>query len=428
MSLNRVAVIAGCRTPFVKASGSFNNMSALDLGKACVRELLDRTNVNPKEVDEIVYGTAISKPSVANIAREVALTIGIPHSAPGHTVQMACATGARAIASAAASIAIGNSQVAVAGGAESLSDVPMTTSEPFRRILMDASSKKTQEEKMYTIMQVKLQDIMPASISISEPYTGLTMGEHCELLNREWGVSRQDQDEYAFRSHLYAGRGIDAGHIPAEIATVYAAKDYKPVSEDDIVRKNPDRAKIASLKPAFDKEYGTVSPANSSPLTDGASAVLLMSEEKAKALGYKPLAYIKHCSFAGLDPDRGLLLGPAFATAKAFAQTGLTLKDMDLIEMHEAFAGQILCNLKAFACNKFAQERLNRSEAIGEMDMERFNVYGGSISLGHPFGATGARLLTTLANEMNRRDVGLGMVTICAGGALGATIILERGN
>lgn len=428
MSLNRVAIIAGCRTPFVKASGSFSEMTALDLGKACVRELINRADLNPKEIDEIVYGTAISKPSVANIAREVGLTIGMPHSAPGHTVQMACATGARAIASAAASVALGNSQVAIAGGAESLSDVPMTVSEPFRRILMDASTKKTQEEKMYTIMQVKLQDIMPANISISEPYTGLTMGEHCEILAREWGVSRQDQDEYAYRSHLFAGRGYEAGHIPAEIATVYAPKSYKPITEDDIVRKVPDRAKIASLKPAFDKEFGTVTPANSSPLTDGASAVLLMTEEKAKALGYKPLAYIKHCSFAGLDPDRGLLLGPAFATAKAFAQTKLTLADMDLIEMHEAFAGQILCNLKAFACKKFAEERLGRSEPLGEMNMEKFNVYGGSVSLGHPFGATGARLVTTLAYEMNRRDSQLGMVTICAGGALGATIILERGN
>lgn len=426
MSVNRVAIIAGCRTPFVKSSGSFQEMTALELGRACVRELINRTDIDVKEVDEIVYGTAISKPSVGNIARDIALTIGLPKSVVGHTVQMACATGVRAIASAAAAIALGNSSVAIAGGAESLSDVPMMVSEPYRRILMEANSKKSQEEKMYTMMQVKLQDILPATISISEPYTGLTMGEHCELLNRQWGVTRQDQDELAYRSHLLAGRAIEDGRLKTEIATVYAPKDYKPISEDDIVRKNPDRAKIASLKPAFDKEWGTVTPANSSPLTDGASAVLLMSEDKAKALGYKPLGYIKAWAFAGLDPDAGLLLGPAYATAKIFAQTKLSLKDMDLIDMHEAFAGQVLCNLKAFASKQFAQEYLGRSEAIGEVDMERFNVCGGSISLGHPFGATGARILTTLANEMNRRDNHLGMLTVCAGGALGTTLIVER--
>lgn len=424
--MNRVAIIAGCRTPFVKASGSFKELTALELGRACVKELINRTEIDVNEVDEIVYGTAINKPTVGNIARDIALTIGLPKSVTGHSVQMACATGVRAIASAAASIAVGSSHVAIAGGAESLSDVPMMLSEPYRRIVMEANSKKTQEEKMYTMLQVKLQDMMPATISISEPYTGLTMGEHCELMNREWGVTREEQDEFAFRSHLLAGRAIEDGRLKAEIATIYAPNDYKPINEDDIVRKNPDRAKITSLKPAFDKEFGTITPANSSPLTDGASAVLLMSEERAKALGYTPLGYIKAWSFVGLDPDAGLLLGPAHATAKLFKQTGLTLKDMDLVEMHEAFAGQVLCNLKAFASKKFNEEKLGRSEPIGEVDMERFNVCGGSISVGHPFGATGARILTTLANEMNRRNNHLGMLTVCAGGALGTTLVVER--
>jgi acetyl-CoA acyltransferase len=424
--MNRVAIIAGYRTPFVKSSGSFKEMTALDLGKACVRELINRTDLNPNEVDEIVYGTAISKPAVGNIAREIALTVGLPKSVAAHSVQMACATGVRAIASAAAAIALGNSDVAIAGGAESLSDIPMTVAEPFRRLLMEANAKKTQEEKMFTMMQVKLQDIMPNQPAIAEPYTGLTMGEHCEQMTREWGVTRADQDEFAYRSHLLAGQAIMDGRLPQEIVTVYAPNNYQPIGEDDIVRKNPDRAKISSLKPAFDKDFGTVTPANSSPLTDGASAVLLMSEAKAKALGYQPLGYIKHWAFAGLDPDQGLLLGPAYATARLFAQTKLTLKDMDLVEMHEAFAGQVLSNLRAFASQQFATNRLNRSAALGEVDMERFNVCGGSISVGHPFGATGARILTTLANEMQRRNVGLGMMTVCAGGALGATLVVER--
>ncbi|MEW6731450.1 MAG: acetyl-CoA C-acyltransferase [Acidobacteriota bacterium] len=426
MSQNRVAIIAGCRTPFMKASGAFQHMTALDLGKACVRELVNRTDINVKEIGEIVYGTAIGKPSTPNIAREIGLTIGIPKSVPAHTVQMACATGVRAIASAAASVALGHAHIAIAGGAESLSDTPIMVSEPFRRIVMEANGKKTQEEKMYTMMQVKLQDMLPVPISISEPYTGLTMGEHCELMNREWGVTREEQDDYAYRSHLLASRALADGRLKAEIATVFPATDYKAVSEDDIIRRDPDRAKIASLKPAFDKQFGTITPANSSPLTDGASAVLLMSEERARALGYRPLGYIKTYAFAGLDPDAGLLLGPAYATAKALAQAQLSLKEMDLVDMHEAFAGQVLCNLRAFASRKFAEERLDRSEAIGEVDMERFNVCGGSISVGHPFGATGARILTTLANEMNRRNSQYGLLTVCAGGALGATLIVER--
>jgi acetyl-CoA acyltransferase len=426
MSGNRVAIIGGCRTPFVKANGAFQHMTALDLGKACVRELINRTELKATEIDEIVYGVAIGKPSMPNIAREIGLAIGIPKSVPAHTVQMACATGIRAIASAAASIALGHAHTAIAGGAESLSDAPVMISEPFRRIVMEANGKKTQEEKMYTMMQVKLQDMLPVPISISEPSTGLTMGEHCELMNREWGVSREEQDDYAYRSHLLASQALADGRLRAEIAAVFAPNDYKPVEEDDIIRKNPDRAKISSLKPAFDKEFGSITPANSSPLTDGASAVLLMSEERAKALGYQPLGYIKTYAFTGLDPEVGLLLGPTYATAKALAQVNMELKDMDLIDMHEAFAGQVLCNLRAFASEKFAQERLARSTALGEVDMERFNVCGGSISIGHPFGATGARILTTLANEMQRRNSQHGLLTICAGGALGTTLIVER--
>lgn len=425
MGFQRVAIIAGCRTAFVKAGGQFAEMTALDLGKACVNELINRTEIEVSDIDEIVYGVAIGKPSMPNIAREIGLAIGLPKTIPAHTVQMACATSIRSAAVAAASIALGNHRVAVAGGAESLSDIPITVSEPFRKIILAANAKKTQEEKMYTMMQVKLQDMIPQQMSISEPYTGLTMGEHCELMNREWAITRKEQDEYALRSHTLAAAAIADGRIPAEIAAVYVPPDYRPVIEDDLVRKNPDIGKIASLKPVFDKEFGTVTPGNSSPLTDGASALLLTSEEYAIAHGYEPLAYIKAWAFSGLDPEVGLLLGPAYATAKLLAQTGMTLEQIDLVEMHEAFAGQVLCNLKAFSSRTFAA-RLGRSAPLGEIDMERFNVCGGSISLGHPFGATGARMITTLAGEMKRRNVRYGLLTACAAGALGGSMILER--
>lgn len=425
MGSQRVAIIAGCRTAFVKAGGQFAGLTALDLGKACVSELVNRAELKVSDIDEIVYGVAIGKPSMPNIAREIGLAIGLPKTIPAHTVQMACATSLRSTATAAASIALGHHHVAIAGGAESLSDIPITVSEPFRRIILEAGTKKTQEEKMYTMMQVKLQDMIPQQTSISEPYTGLTMGEHCELMNREWGITRKEQDEYALRSHQLAAAAIADGRIPAEIAVVYAPPEYKAVVEDDLVRKQPDISKIASLKPVFDKEFGTVTPANSSPLTDGASALLLASEEYALAHGYEPLAYIKAWAFSGLDPEVGLLLGPAYATSKLLRQTGMKLEQMDLVDMHEAFAGQVLCNLKAFSSKRFAA-KLGRSEPLGEIDMERFNVCGGSISLGHPFGATGARMITTLAGEMKRRQARYGLLTACAAGALGGSMILER--
>ncbi|MCS6885506.1 MAG: acetyl-CoA C-acyltransferase [Acidobacteriota bacterium] len=424
--MRKVAIIDGCRTPFVKAGGKFAALSALDLGKSCVTELINRTEINASDIGEIVYGVAIAKPSVPNIAREIALAIGLPKTIPAHTVQMACATSLRTAAIAALSIALGENQLAIAGGAESLSDLPITVSEPFRKLVLEANTKKSQQEAMYTLLQAKLQDLLPQPMTIAEPYTGLTMGEHCELMNRQWSVSRSEQDEYALRSHALAALAIADGRIPAELFPVYAPPDYIPVVEDDIVRKTEDREKVTSLKPVFDPDYGTVTAANSSPLTDGAAALLLADEEYAKAHGYRPKAYIKAWAFSGLDPDDGLLLGPVYATAKLLERTGLSLAEIDLIEMHEAFAGQVLCNLKAFASTDFARKKLGRSSALGEIPLERLNVCGGSIALGHPFAATGARMLTSLASEMARREARYGLATACAAGALGASILLER--
>jgi acetyl-CoA acyltransferase len=343
-------------------------------------------------------------------------------------MQLACASSILTTAHVAMSIMTGNADVGIAGGAESMSDVPITVTESFRRVLLEAQTKKTPEEQMFTIGQVRLSDMIPPPLPLAEAYTGLTMGEHTELMVKEWGITREEQDDYAARTHELAGKAIADGRIPAEVIPVPAPPDYHVAQTDNLVRPKPNRQKIGTLPPAFDKEYGTITAANASPLTDGASAVLLMTEEKAKALGYKPKAYIKSFGFSGLDLDVGMLFGPTFSTPKALQRAGLKLADMDLVEMHEAFAGQVLCNLKAFNSKSWLNKNVGLSEPIGEVNTDRLNMMGGSVSLGHPFGATGARMITTCANQLPRIDGTFGLITACAANGTGGAMILERAN
>ena len=254
------------------------------------------------------------------------------------------------------------------------------------------------------------------------------MGEHTELMVKEWGITREEQDDYAVRTHELAGKAVADGRIPAEVIPVAAVPDYHVVTEDNVVRPKPNRKKIGLLPPAFDSEYGTITAATSSPLTDGAAAILLMEEDKAKTLGYKPKAYIRSFGFSGLDLDVGMLFGPTFSTPKALKMAGLKLSDIDLVEMHEAFAGQILCNLKAFNSKSWLEKNVGLNEPIGEVNMDRFNMMGGSISLGHPFGATGARMIMTCVNQLARVDGTFGLVTACAANGMGGAMILERAN
>ena len=424
----RVAIIEGFRTPFSRAFTDFREMTAIDLAKVCLTELVNRTEIDPLEIDEIAMGIAISKPSTTNLARIAALGIGLPKTIHSYHMQLACASSILTAAHVAMSIITGNADVGIAGGAESMSDMPVTVTEPFRRILYEAQTKRTPEEQMLTIAQVRLADMIPQMPALSEAYTGMTMGEHTELMVKEWGVSREAQDDYAARTHKLAGQAITDGRIPAEVIPVPSPPDYHVARTDNLVRPEPNRQKMATLPPVFDKEYGSITAANSSPLTDGASAVLLMSEEKAKALGYQPKAYIKSFGFSGLDLDVGMLFGPTFATPKALRSAGLRLKDIDLIEMHEAFAGQVLCNLKAFTDQAWLAKHIGLSEPIGEVNMDRLNMMGGSVSLGHPFGATGTRLITTCINQLPRVDGTFGLVTACAANGTGGAMVLERAN
>jgi acetyl-CoA acyltransferase len=325
--------------------------------------------------------------------------------------------------SAAEAILSGQHDVAIAGGADSASDVPIAVSKRLANALVEASRAKTVVDKLKIFAGLSPKDLVPVPPALKEPTTGLTMGESAEKMAREGGISRSAQDAFAVRSHAKAARAWADGVFAEEV--MHVVTPSVRASEDNLVRKDTTADAMAKLRPVFDRKYGTLTAGNSSALTDGASALLLMSEEKAKALGLTPLGYLRSWGYAALDPNEWMLMGPSYATPIALDKAGLTLKDMDLVDMHEAFAAQILCNVQAFGSKKFAEEKLGRAQAIGEIDDDKFNVHGGSLAIGHPFAATGARMVTTTLRELKRRGGKHGLVTLCAAGGLGAAAVLE---
>lgn len=423
---NRVAVIQGLRTPFLKSGTGFGSLTALDLGKQVVSELVERSGVDPSEIDQVIYGTVIPSVKAANIAREVVLGTALPRSIPAHTVSQACASGNQAITSASDSIFRGYSDVVVAGGSESLSTVPILFSREFADTLVAASRQKTPLGKLKAFTAVRPQHLAPDVPAIAESTTGLTMGQSAEIMAKENGISREAQDRFALQSHHRAAEAWESGRFADEVMTVVAPGSYDVISEDNLIRPDTTLEKLAGLKPVFDKKYGTLTAGNSSALTDGAGAVLLMSESKAEELGLEPLAFIRSYAYAALDPFDQLLQGPAFAIPQALDRAGLTLDEIDVIEMHEAFAAQVLSNIAWLASEEFASERLGRDEPVGTIDPEKINRTGGSIAIGHPFAATGARIVTTVANELQRTGEKLGLVSVCAAGGQGSAIVLER--
>jgi acetyl-CoA acyltransferase len=423
----RVAVVEGVRTPFAKSGSAFKNMTSVELGILAVRELLARADVRPDEIDELVYGTVVHSVQAPNIAREVGLGAGVPPNVPAFTVARACASANQAITSAAESIARGYADVVIAGGAESLTDIPILYSKPLRDTLMMAARAKSPGQKVAALMRVRPQHLKPITPAIAEPSTGETMGQSAERMAKENGISREAQDKWALRSHQFAAAGTKDGRLTKEIVPVYIPPDYSEfIDRDNGIREDSTLEKLSTLPPVFDKRYGSVTAGNASPLTDGASAVMLMSEEKAKALGREPLGYIRSWAYSALAPSAQLLQGPAYAAPIALDRAGVTMKDIELLEMHEAFAAQVLSNLQALDSDSFAQKELNRSSKVGIPDESRINVMGGSIAIGHPFGATGGRLTTTLLNELKRRGQNLGLITVCAAGAMGFSMVLER--
>jgi len=422
-----VALIAGYRTPFAKAGTVYRDLTAVDLARSCVRELVERSEVDPGGIDTVIMGQVIPSVAAPNLAREVVLGTGLPVSIPAHTVNRACASAGEAIAEVVNEIRGGRAAAGIAGGAESLSDTPILHSRRMAQVLVEASKARSIGEKLAAFSKLRPQDFTPQTPAIAEPSTGLTMGQSAEKMAKENGITREEQDWIAYLSHKNAAAAIDDGRLPAEMCTVLLPPRYDTaVTVDNLIRRDTTPEALAALPPVFDKKYGTVTAGNSSPLTDGAAAVLLMSESKAKEEGFEPLAFVRSWAVAAVDPAGQLLMGPAIAVPMALDRAGLKLADMALIEMHEAFAAQVASNIKALESPEWAREKLGRNEPVGKVDREKLNVMGGSIAIGHPFGATGARLATTLANELKRRKGRYGLLSICAQGGMGFAMVLER--
>jgi acetyl-CoA acyltransferase len=426
MPERRVAVIAGCRTPFARSGTALRDLSAVELGKACVRELLERSEVDPASIGAVVMGQVVPSVNAANLAREVGLGVGLPKEVPAHTVNRACASASQAIADVAAEIRLGNLDAGIAGGAESLSNVPIPLSRRLARTLVEAQRARSAGARLGAFAKLRPRDLVPDWPAVAEPSTGLTMGQSAEKMAKENGISREEQDEIALASHRNGWAATEDGRLAYETCTVFVPPRYEAVTGDNLLRRDTSPEALAALPPAFDKRNGSVTAGNSSALTDGAAAVLLMSEDKARAEGRQPLAYVRSWAVAAVDPGGQLLMGPALAVPKALERAGVELSDVDLIEMHEAFAAQVASNIQALESETWAREKLGRSQPVGKVDRSKLNVNGGSIALGHPFGATGARLVTTLANEMTRRGARFGLVSVCAQGGMGFAMVLER--
>jgi acetyl-CoA acyltransferase len=410
----RVAIVAGCRTPFAKSGTVFRDVLAVDLARHAGRELLERTNIDPREVDEVIFGQVVASPLVPNIAREVSLLPQLPKEVPAYTVNRACASSGQAVSNAADQIVRGHADVILAGGVESLSDIPILHSHRMAQILTELSKAKSLGARLGTLAKVRPRDLIPVSPAIAEPSTGETMGQSAEKMAKENGITREAQDQWALRSHRLSAQGTADGRLTAEIVPWLPMDGGAPIVSDNGIRTDTTLEQMAKLKPVFDRRYGSVTAANSSPLTDGASAVLVMSEDAAGALGYRPLAYLRSYAVAAVDPGWQLLQGPLWAVPKALERAGITWGELGLLEVHEAFAAQVLSNFKGW------------SEKGWDVNPDIINVMGGSIAIGHPFGATGGRVITTLANEMNRRDVQFGLVSICAQGGMAFACVLER--
>ncbi|XAW90201.1 acetyl-CoA C-acyltransferase FadI [Vibrio sp. CDRSL-10 TSBA] len=421
----RVAIVAGLRTPFARQSTEFAQVPALDLGKMVVSEMLARCDLDPALIEQVVFGQVIQMPAAPNIAREIVLGTGMNIHTDAYSVTRACATSFQSAVNVAESIMAGTIDIGIAGGADSSSVLPIGVSKKLASGLLALSKTKTLGQKLQVLKSLSLKDLMPVPPAVAEYSTGLSMGQTAEQMAKSHAISRHDQDALAHRSHTLAAKAWQAGKIRDEVMTAFPEPYKKWLDSDNNIRHDSTLEGYAKLRPAFDRDYGSVTAANSTPLTDGAAAIILMREGKAKELGMEIMGYLRSYAFSAIGVEQDMLMGPSYATPLALDRAGITLGDLTLIDMHEAFAAQTLANLKMFASDSFAQQKLGRSQAIGEVDMDKFNVLGGSIAYGHPFAATGARMITQTLRELQRRGGGLALNTACAAGGLGAAMILE---
>lgn len=424
----RIAIVAGVRTPFCRAGGPLDDAPAAELGRIVLAEIVERTGVSPDAIDHVILGNCGTPSDSANIARVSALLAGYPKKTPAASVHRNCASGFEALTQAAEKIRAGEAKTVVAGGTESMSNYPISYPKAFGKFLERLARQKSLPGKLQAAIAWR-PSLMTPQISLvqglTDPTCGLIMGKTAEILAREFAVTREEQDAYALESHKRAVAAARSGRFTPEIVPVFAGKGPSPVPADVGPREEQTLEALAKLKPYFDRRFGSVTVGNSCQITDGAVAMLLMREDVAKAEGRVPLGFLKSWAYAGLEPSR-MGLGPVYATGPALDKAGLTMKEIGRVEINEAFAVQVIANERAFDSDAFAKKELGRPGKLGPLPRETTNVNGGAIALGHPVGATGARLVLTLLHEMARAGVQHGLATLCIGGGQGASLILER--
>lgn len=421
-----VVLVDGCRIPFQRSGTHYNDLMAYDLGRMAIKGLLSRNAIPPESIDRVIMGTVIQEVKTSNVARESALGAGIPNTVPAFTTTMACISSNQAIASGIDLIRSGQAKIILASGTETMSDIPVRFKKKFRQKVLEARKYKSPLDFLKFFKGLGFKDFLPELPAIAEFSTGEVMGESADRMAARFGVSREDQDEYAMRSHHLAAKATREGLLDQEVIPAKVPPGFEVVEEDNGFREDTSMEKLAKLRPAFIKPHGTVTAGNASFLTDGASASFIMEEQTALEMGLKPKAYLREYNFVSQDPGEELLLGPAYAIPKVLKAMGLDLGDMDVFELHEAFAGQVLSVLTALNSQQFAKNSLGRDSRVGEIPMEKLNTWGGSLSLGHPFGATGVRLVTTAANRLIHEDGTFALVSACAAGGQGHAIVLER--
>jgi acetyl-CoA acetyltransferase family protein len=424
----RIALLDGIRTPMVKAGTSLKDTPADDLGAMVVREIITRTGLSPEEVDEVIIGNVAQPPRAANIARVIALKAGLPNRVPAFTVHRNCASGMEAVTEAAVKILAGYGRIYVAGGVESMSNIPLLFPKEYAEFAARLARAKKLPEKLKAAFGFRPRMLRPEVgliMGLTDPVSGLIMGLTAENLAREFHIRRKEQDDFALLSHQRAVKAQKDGTLAGEILPVPALPAYRTmVSQDNGPRENQSLEALANLKPYFDRRNGTVTAGNSSQITDGAAALVVMAESEARARGLEPLGYLREFAYASLEPER-MGLGPVYATSLLFDRSGAKMTDIDYVEINEAFAAQVIACEQAFGSDLFSRTFLGKERRLGELDRERMNAQGGAIALGHPVGMTGARLVLHTLKELRRRKKNTGLATLCVGGGQGAALLLE---
>ncbi len=418
--------IDGVRTPFVKSFGVFQHADALELYSQVVDGLIRKADIDPELIDEVAAGVVIPQTKNANVARDAIINLGLPSHIHGYTLNRACTSSMHSVADAAKEIKFGHPTVTLAGGVECLSDVPIAYSKEARQFLLSLNKAKSAADRLTTIKSFSAKDWLPRPPALAEPLTGLTMGESAEIMAKINYISRESQDEFAVRSHEKAAKAQENGYFDEEMIPVWPSPNFGCIDKDNIIRADTSLEKMAKLKPAFDRKYGTLTAANSSALTDGAAVSLIADEQVARSLGLTPKSKILDFTFVGVNPKDQLLIGPAIAIPLLLKRNGMAIDDIDLFEIHEAFAAQVLSCMRSMESEDFCERYFGDSKPFGSIPEDKLNVNGGAIAIGHPFGATGSRLVTTLSNELIRRDKSIGLIAICAAGGMAGAMLIER--